>query len=990
MQLADAVTPREDVLAGELSDDVFAASLVGVASGKAAAPYGNPAEFFAATHPAAGLRILLNEALGRLTGNKRDASPVIRLETSLGGGKTHNLIGLYHGARARVPAESLSEFMDPANAPTEPVEALAILVGSEVGATSFPEIDSVRPQTCWGYLALQLGGKQGYELVRGDDEQRTAPGADAIKRLLGDRPTLILIDEISRYLATASGVQVGRDTLADQTVSFLMALLEAVSEVPRACVVLTTTERTDPFGVDTEQVLDKLGQLEQLVGRRALTLRPSEERDLAAILARRLFADIDRTGASEIGRAYEQALHEAFQRGLDVPEQWLETGAFSAQVEESYPFHPLLLRVLDKRLSTIPHFQRARGSLRLLAKALRRLWQQLGDDWLLHPHHLDLSDRAVAEELSSNLDRPRYEPVIRADIRSAGGGQPSNAELIAEEMQSDAPVRLATTVYLHSLTNETPGVPAGEVLSAALTPNDDPGLLSKALSRLDGHCWYLHTDEGGYRFSTEWSLAKRVQDMESRIPRSKVSQEATSIYRDQFRDTALKVKRTWEDLHIPDRAEDAYLVLLHWDEEQVDGPDEAAPQKVRELWEHTPAGGNRTHRNRLVFLLPNREGHTTMRQAVRRHLALRELAAQDLSDLTTERRREVKERAEQSKAEARVAVCNHVNVLYVPQGVSEGVDLAPVQMDQLNTSNLRSNQTEAVLERLSAMEKTLVHDDKPLDPAYVRSKLGALAREPMPTAELIRFFARRADLKLVLDHDKLRDLVAHGVQRGVWDYYDPELGDRGWATQERPWVSPRIDEATLIYPPGSAPAPPESTLKDDLVVTPPASPPGDGDTTQEARGQDRRFPAKGSAPHALATALQQAWEAGWPAVERLTITTELSGEGTKTQLAKLLAMAPRGVGASAHHELETTVELPGQEANALEINFRGQRDELDVLRYSLDHLLGKHQAWLRATVQLTFDEPVTLDGEVIDQLTQQTRDAGPDRCELEVHAGGKQ
>src|SRR5947207_16016736 len=94
-----AVEPRADVLEGILSDAIFAASLDEVVAGSAPAVYGDPATFFAGTHPSAGLHALLDEALGRVGGGKKDAPSVIRLETNLGGGKTHNLIALYHAAR---------------------------------------------------------------------------------------------------------------------------------------------------------------------------------------------------------------------------------------------------------------------------------------------------------------------------------------------------------------------------------------------------------------------------------------------------------------------------------------------------------------------------------------------------------------------------------------------------------------------------------------------------------------------------------------------------------------------------------------------------------------------------------------------------------------------------------------------------------------------------------------------------------------------------
>jgi predicted AAA+ superfamily ATPase len=80
--------------------------------------------------------------------------------------------------------------------------------------------------------------------------------------------------------------------------------------------------------------------------------------------------------------------------------------------------------VLDKRLSTIPNFQRTRGALRLLARAVRHLWDERPEGvQLIHLHYLDLGDSVIAEELSSRLERPQYEPVIRADVASQPGGR---------------------------------------------------------------------------------------------------------------------------------------------------------------------------------------------------------------------------------------------------------------------------------------------------------------------------------------------------------------------------------------------------------------------------------------------------------------------------------------------------------------------------------------------------------------------------------------
>ncbi len=136
---------------------------------------------------------------------------------------------------------------------------------------------------------MQLSGQTGYEIVRSDDEALTAPGSDAIKRLLGDEPSLVLIDEIARYYAVAKGVEVGKTTLAGQTTAFLMALMEAVDALPQAALVITTTGLTDAFfGENTADVLTAIDEARELMARKELVLRPSGEADLPKkILARR-------------------------------------------------------------------------------------------------------------------------------------------------------------------------------------------------------------------------------------------------------------------------------------------------------------------------------------------------------------------------------------------------------------------------------------------------------------------------------------------------------------------------------------------------------------------------------------------------------------------------------------------------------------------------------------------------------------------------------
>lgn len=978
-----ALVPRDDVLEGTLSDAVFAASLDEVVGGTAPPAYGEPELFYAATFPSQGLKDLLNEALGRVSGGRPDASPIIRLETNLGGGKTHNLIALWHAAKGFLPSMRALEFMNSEYLPETALPQLAAFVGTSAGATSFPEIGGIEARTLWEFLALQISGEEGLALLANDD--LTAPGASAIKRLLGDRPTLILIDEIARYLVTAAGKTVGDSNLARQTVSFLMALMEAVDACDKASLVLTTTEVTDAFGDYTQTVLDALSEAGELIARREHVIRPSGEADLPFILSRRLFRDVPAAIAEEVGRAYGEAAGDAFAHGADFPEE-LYGGAWAETVARSYPWHPLLIRALDKRLSTIPNFQRTRGALRLLAGSVRNLWaHQPGGTLLVHPHHLDLVDRHTVEDLSSRLQLGGFEPVIRADIASEPGGESSHAEEVDERLGTPFAKRLATTAYLYSLTNDVPGLPTPSLLGAVLAPGDDHNLIARALDALEQSCWYLHVDERGYRFSVEASLVKILQDAQNRIPVGKVRQEATKILGEIYRDAALKVRRSWEDARVPDREDEATLVLLHWDDFGDErGVDPAAnpPDRVRELWEKTPTGGLRQYRNRIVFLAPSIGTHDAMLDAVRRHLALSALShdSEALGRLSEGKRSELQQRAGESDLVARVAVCNHVNVLYVP--VRGGLEA--VELGSITQASLRKNQTDAILDRLAAMEKTLSAGDPPLDPQMVKARLGAAlddAANPLTTAGLVRAFAQRSDLKLVLDRMQLVNLIRHGVRNGIWEYHDTTRATEGWATVDRPPVDIRIGDDTLLFPTGSAPEREVPRCPICGAVHEGLCPDG---KSQEEGPADSTFSATGSATAAISTAAQAAVDAKRERLQILRASISEVGEGSQQQLARLHSLVPVGTrGVTVRYKVHISLAFDSP-SDTLAIRFDAAAAEWAPLKSAADQVLRTHPATLEAMVVATFDPPLDMAGDEFAELTQRASDTGPARCELHL------
>ena len=164
--------PREEVLRGELREQQFAASLTNVLRGGADEVYGDPTKFFANTFPTGGLKALLTEALGRLSGIKPANAPIIRLETSFGGGKTHNLISLLHLCRGGVAPKATDRFVSRDLLPATAVKKIAGIVGPDMDVANGIDHESVRTFSVWGEIAYQIAGKSGYEIVRKSDEQR--------------------------------------------------------------------------------------------------------------------------------------------------------------------------------------------------------------------------------------------------------------------------------------------------------------------------------------------------------------------------------------------------------------------------------------------------------------------------------------------------------------------------------------------------------------------------------------------------------------------------------------------------------------------------------------------------------------------------------------------------------------------------------------------------------------------------------------------------
>ncbi len=200
------VTPREDLRENRpLDASEFAVHLDHIRLGRAHDDYVNPERFFERTFLTRSLLDLASQVVRRLSGVRVETSAVFNMATQFGGGKSHSQTALYHLAEHGDEAKTwkgVDGILKKAGVPNVPAAATAVFVGTEFdviqgrGGSGEP----VR-KTPWGEIAWQLGRERAFAAVAEHDRQGVAPGGDVIREMLGDGPSLILIDELMNYVS---------------------------------------------------------------------------------------------------------------------------------------------------------------------------------------------------------------------------------------------------------------------------------------------------------------------------------------------------------------------------------------------------------------------------------------------------------------------------------------------------------------------------------------------------------------------------------------------------------------------------------------------------------------------------------------------------------------------------------------------------------------------------------------------------------------------
>ena len=637
----EVIQPHDDVARGRFSLAEFAADLHQVAQHKGADEYADPAAFFQRTFLTVGLSDLLSAALARLSG--RGGSPVVDLQTSFGGGKTHSMIALYHlfsGTSLRRFPEEVRSLVRAAGLETLPNVRRAVLVGTEVSpGQPSRKVDGTEVGTLWGELAYQLGGAEGYAMVAGADASRSNPG-DALRRVLAAySPCLVLIDEWVAYARQLYADDSLRGGTFDTQLSFAQALTQAARATDGALLVVSIPASEGPDGpgpgsVGSEAEVggaggrEALRRLRAVVSRMESSWRPASAEESFAIVRRRLFQPVDEARLDDRDATARMFSEYYRKEASEFPTECREP-AYAERIKDAYPIHPELFARLYEDWSTLDRFQRTRGVLRLMATVIHALWRAGDQSPLILPATIPLSDPAVASELTRNLD-DLWKPIMDTDVDGAGSLPRALDGEFKNLGRYLATRRVARAVFLASaprVGSPNQGVEVTRVRLACALPGDTVAIYNDALSRLADRATYFYAEGGRYWYATQPSVSRLARDLAQRFLLGERHEVRDALVRRLRRAEARSSRGAFAGVHaapsgptdVADVAE-ARLVILGPEFPHTRSNNSPALAVARTILD-SRGPSPREYRNMLVFLAADGRRLDDLEQAVADHLA---------------------------------------------------------------------------------------------------------------------------------------------------------------------------------------------------------------------------------------------------------------------------------------------------------------------------------------------------------------------------------
>jgi hypothetical protein len=465
---------------------------------------GDGEEFFARNFVTEGMEQLFREGLLRLAGQSNQV--VFELSQAMGGGKTHLMIAL--GLLAKHP-ELRRKYLP------------ADLVGRvDFGSARIAAFNGRNNPNnyVWGELATQLGAA---EAVR--DNWINGPKAvdqNQWKQIIGDKPTLILLDELPPYLENASTQTYGAGTLASMVVYSLSSLMTAALELPACAVVIANLSGS--YRAQTQVLHEAISNLQQEASRSSKKITPVQlaGNEIYEILKKRLIDKLpDERTIAAVAEEFANQIQKAEDGGYIVAKSIEQ---ITDEIRETYPFHPSFKHIVAL-FKENEEFRQTRGLMQFTARLLKSVEERETDDvYLVGAQHFNLNDTQVRDEIQSI--NPKLIQAMTRDIADNGN---AIAEGIDKDADNDAAQQVMTLLLASSLSKAVGGrigLTESELIEYLAAPQRKADEFKLALQDLRETAWFLHREEQRYYIKELQNLSRRIENDAKDIPQPKIDQ----------------------------------------------------------------------------------------------------------------------------------------------------------------------------------------------------------------------------------------------------------------------------------------------------------------------------------------------------------------------------------------------------------------------------------------------------------------------------------
>ena len=751
----------------------FAVHLDHVRDGRAPEYYQDPEKFFDRTFLTNNLSDFSAEVVRRLSGEKTQTSAVFNMATQFGGGKTHALTLLYHLATRGSEIDHLPgvpTILEKANISSIPKAATAVFVGTEFDTITGRGGEDGTPlrRTPWGEIAYQLGGKESFEKVKKHDADLTAPGGDVIRSMLPKgTPCLILMDELMNY--------VNRFRKVDKS-NQLYSFLHNLSEVARAedSVVFVVSIPGSELEMTSEDHADydRFKKLLNRLGKPVIMSTPSESTE---IIRRRLF---EWDGIPDDGR---KTIKEYAGWVMDHRDQM--PGDFSIDnaseaFRATYPFHPSVISVFERKWRSLPKFQQTRGILRLLA-----LWISINfkkgnegnyKDPLIDLGSAPLDNTMFRTAMFEQLGEDRLEAAVTTDI--AGKKDSRAVCLDAESKDAIGKARLhqkiSSAIFFESNGGQSTSdgrkfATLPEIRFAVGAPGLDIGNVETVIDALappNGACFYLDALHNKYWYGVKPNLVKMHADRMATLSSTQqkmIEETYLAEIQKEFQKKA-EIRPNFFPNKTNDVGNNPELSLVVFSPNKSRN-DKRSCEFLQSLFREC-GNSSRTFKSALIVVMA--ENHTLLEEKAKNILAWEDIIDDSTIGLDETQKIQAKTNRTNAERDLKEAVWRTYKFILL---LGKNNDIQEINLSASNSSSAASIVT-LILERLRR--------DDILTPAV---KPGRIVKNWPPTmarwnTKSVRdAFYSSPLFPRVMSDDVIRQTIARGVSEGLFGYASEQV-----------------------------------------------------------------------------------------------------------------------------------------------------------------------------------------------------------------------